>query len=181
MKIQRVKKVILAAHISMARLLKAIIIVASMMLTFNLFIDVIMRYIVRKPLLGIEEFAPIFALWLYFVGASYGSYEHSHVYAGLLHVLLKERQFASRITTAVTSVITFSLSCYVIILSYQLLRWVLASGKSSLYLRLSGAYSISAVFLGFVLMSFYFLIDAIRDSRVALKSENATVVRGGPG
>ena len=150
---------------ALLRLQEGILIVASVLFVSDIFIDVIMRYVIRKPLLGIEELAPVFALWVYFIGASYASHEHSHIYAGLMHVLLKNKQRASSTMTVVAGAITFGLSCYGIVLAHWLLMWGIERGEHSIYLSLSETYLQSSVFAGFILMSLYFLTELIKNTR----------------
>lgn len=51
--------------------------------------SVFMRYILKSDLFGVEELITLVTLWLYFLGAIYGSFEESHIHGDLLNLVLK--------------------------------------------------------------------------------------------
>jgi TRAP-type C4-dicarboxylate transport system permease small subunit len=61
-------------------------IVAGCFVTVLVFIEVLLRYVFGSPLFGVEELVCLIAMWLYFIGASYGAYERSHIKAELVHL-----------------------------------------------------------------------------------------------
>lgn len=70
----------------------------SAFITFDLIITtalvffiVIMRYVFRMNLYGADELITVFAMWLYFCGAIYGSYEESHIKGDLLTMMFTKK------------------------------------------------------------------------------------------
>ena len=51
-----------------------------------------MRYILKIDLFGIEEWLTLITMWLYFLGATYGSYEESHIKGDLLNLFIKTKK-----------------------------------------------------------------------------------------
>ena len=84
--------------------------------------EVLMRYIFKTSLIGIEELAAYIAFWLYFIGSAYGTYERSHIKAELTHMLIKNpRHYA--ISRATTSFISVVLSGYAVVLAWRYSEW----------------------------------------------------------
>lgn len=52
-------------------------------------VSVAMRYVLRMDLFGVEELITVATMWLYFLGATYGSYEESHIKGDLLDLVFK--------------------------------------------------------------------------------------------
>jgi TRAP-type C4-dicarboxylate transport system permease small subunit len=64
----------------------------NLMVTVSLvFFIVLMRYVFKMNLYGADELVTLFAMWLYFCGAIYGSYEESHIKGDLLTMLFKKK------------------------------------------------------------------------------------------
>jgi TRAP-type C4-dicarboxylate transport system permease small subunit len=136
--------------------------------------EVLMRYIFKISIVGIEELAAYIAFWLYFIGASYGTYERSHIKAELTHLLLKNpRSYA--ISRALTSFISFALSFYAIILAYRYAEWGIRRMEQSNSTFLGSTYPVFyfqfSLLAGFVLMCFYFLVEFLQWIKPILKNE----------
>jgi len=55
------------------------------------FFIVIMRYVFKTNLYGADELVTLVTMWLYFLGAIYGSYEESHIQGDLLNLMFTKR------------------------------------------------------------------------------------------
>ena len=62
---------------------------SSVIIILVITIAVIMRYVFNSDFFGSEEILKLFAVWMYFIGGSYGSYENSHITADILSVFVK--------------------------------------------------------------------------------------------
>ena len=135
-------------------------VVAGSIITLLVFIEVVLRYVLGSPLFGVEELICLIAMWLYFVGASYGAYERSHIKAELTHIWFKKpRSYA--LVKAISSLITFILSIIMISWTYPYFIWGLTKGETSQALLIPMVLSQSAIFVGAILMSLYFLTELI--------------------
>jgi TRAP-type C4-dicarboxylate transport system permease small subunit len=67
----------------------AILFFCSVSITITIFMTVIMRYVFKTDLYGVEELILVIAFWLYFIGGSRGSMEDSHIKADILDVVIQ--------------------------------------------------------------------------------------------
>jgi len=139
---------------------KIFMVVAGCVITVLVFVEVLLRYIFGSPLFGVEELICLIAMWLYFIGASYGAYERSHIKAELIHMWFKSpRSYA--LIRSLSSLITFVLSIIMISWTYPYFIWGITKGETSQALLLPMVLSQSAIFVSAILMSFYFFIELI--------------------
>jgi len=127
--------------------------------------EVIMRYIFNTSIIGIEEFAAYCAFWLYFIGASYGSYERSHIKAEVTHLIFKNpRQYAK--SRFVVSIISFALALCIIPWAYNYVEWGILKHEQSRSTLFGSTYPTvlfqASILFGLVLMCFYFLVEAVQ-------------------
>ena len=136
--------------------------------------EVLMRYIFKTSLIGIEELAAYIAFWLYFIGSAYGTYERSHIKAELTHMLIKnQRHYA--ISRATTSFISVVLSGYAVVLAWRYSEWGIRRMEQSSATFLGSTYPVVyfqfSLLVGFTLMCFYFLVEFIQWLTPILKNE----------
>jgi len=139
---------------------KIFMLVAGSIITLLVFIEVVLRYVLGSPLFGVEELICLIAMWLYFIGASYGAYERSHIKAELIHIWFKKPR-TYKLIKAISSLITFFLSIIMISWTYPYFIWGITKGETSQALLIPMVLSQSAIFVGAILMSFYFLTELI--------------------
>jgi len=139
---------------------KIFMLVAGSIITALVFIEVVLRYVLGSPLFGVEELICLIAMWLYFIGASYGAYERSHIKAELVHIWFKKPR-SHALVKAISSLITFILSIIMISWTYPYFIWGITKGETSQALLIPMVLSQSAIFVGAILMSLYFLTELI--------------------
>jgi TRAP-type C4-dicarboxylate transport system permease small subunit len=161
----------------MDRLQQIVLIATSLFISVFMFVEVMLRYIFRKPIMGIEEILPLAAFWLYFIGASYGSYKRSHIKAEVVEMMVKNPRRVA-VTRAVAGVITFGVGLYLCKWAFDFFIYGLTQGQFSATLFIPMVYSQSAVFFGLILMTFYFLIELIDRVR-AIRQPDFSQVEGG--
>jgi len=137
-----------------------LMIVAGCIVTVLVFVEVLLRYVFGSPLFGVEELVCLIAMWLYFIGASYGAYERSHIKAELVHLWFKTKR-SHALINSLSSSITLILSIIMIKWSYPYFIWGIKKGETSQALLLPMVLSQSAVFFGAVLMALYFLVELV--------------------
>lgn len=139
---------------------KLFMVIAGVVITILVFVEVLLRYIFGSPLFGVEELICLIAMWLYFIGASYGAYERSHIKAELIHMWFKSpRSYA--LVRSLSSLITFVLSIIMISWTYPYFIWGITKGETSQALLLPMVLSQSAIFFSAILMSLYFFVELI--------------------
>jgi TRAP-type C4-dicarboxylate transport system permease small subunit len=139
---------------------KLFMIVAGSIVTVLVFVEVMLRYVFGSPLFGVEEMVCLIAMWLYFIGASYGAYDRTHIKAELIHLWFKTQR-SKAVVNSFSSLITLTLSLIMIKWSYPYLIWGIKKGETSQALLLPMVLSQSAIFFGAVLMSLYFLVEFV--------------------
>ena len=145
--------------IALRRLLRLILILLFSIVTLGMFFEIWLRYLLKLPLMGIEEVAALAAFWLYFIGGAYASYERSHVKAELIHLFLSRRALA--VVQVMTSLLATSLGCLLSIWGFHYVIWAIAKNPASPIFRMPMVYVQSSIFVGFVLISFYSFIELI--------------------
>lgn len=146
----------------MERLMSWILIICGVCLIAVIAIAVVMRYVMESTLFGSEEILAMAAIWLYWIGGSYGSYEDSHISADMTNLLIRNEKvrhiyqgFARILTTAITGVFAYwSISNYAIP-NFQ-------AGTRTTGLRIPMIYSRIAITIAFVLMFLYSVYHLVR-------------------
>lgn len=154
------KKIALTIWNGLLNFQKGFMIVAGYLATVLVFIEVLLRYVFGSPLFGVEEMICFIAMWLYFVGATYGAYERSHIKAELIHLWVKTPR-SHAFVKAFSSVMTLGLSIIMVSWSYRYFIWGIKKGETSPALLLPMVLSQSAIFFGAILMTLYFLVELI--------------------
>jgi len=154
------KKLGLIVWNGLIHLQKIFMLIAGSIITILVFIEVVLRYVLGSPLFGVEELICLIAMWLYFIGASYGAYERSHIKAELIHIWFKRpRSYA--LVKALSSLITCILSIIMVSWTYPYFVWGITKGETSQALLIPMVLSQSAIFVGAILMSLYFFVELI--------------------
>jgi len=137
-----------------------VMVVGGSIVGILIFTEVFLRYVLGSPLFGIEELILFIGMWLYFMGASYGAFERTHIKAELINIWCKsERSLA--ILRSIASILTVTLSVVLVSWTYPFFIWELVRGGTSQALLLPNVLCKSAIFFGSVLMSAYFITELI--------------------
>ncbi|WP_367339720.1 TRAP transporter small permease [Aminivibrio sp.] len=137
--------------------------------TLAIFSQAVMRYVFHSPFVGIEEMGAYFAFWLYFIGASYGSYERSHIRAELTHLFFgTSKKYA--LCRAATSFISFGTAAFAIPWAYDYVLWGIMKNEQSRATFLGSTYPVfwfqASILVGLALMAFYFFVEFIQWVRI---------------
>ena len=146
------------------------LIIAGCLITVLVFIEVMLRYVFESPLFGIEELIVFIAMWLYFIGAALGAHDRSHIKADVIHVWVKSARGMAIIHT-INSVITVTLSAIMASWCYDYFLFGIQKGGQSPALRIPLVLPQSAVFVGAILMTLYFLVELVDNFRNAISKK----------
>ena len=148
---------------------KFILVVTNIIVIMILGVVIIARYVLKVNVLGYDEITVVGAFWMYFIGSAYASYEESHITADILSQFVSlKKKLALRIFSKLVQVI---LGFPMIYLSYELLAWDIEMNPTTIDWGIPYLVPQSAIFIGFILMTFYSFVYLIRDFR-ALKNVN---------
>ena len=122
--------------------------------------QVILRYVLKAPLMGIEELMTFFIIWLYMMGGSVASEQRTHIECGILTLYIKKEK-----TMAIFKVCK---SIFSMIVCAWLTRWAFwfftysfKLWKTSDILNIPMFFGESAMFIGLVFMLFFGIIELI--------------------
>lgn len=152
------------------RLQRLLAIAATVAIVLGVSCGALFRYVLDSSFHGLEELLVIAAFWMYFMGASCASHARKHITAEAFSVyctiplLRKSVAFAS-------AAITFGLSALYTVWGWDFLSWSIAAGGETTRLQIPLAIGHSAVFIGFGLMSWYFLIDLASQAKNLFSSQ----------
>ena len=128
------------------------------------FVQVITRYVLEIPVMGLEESLLYPTLWLYVLGAVNASRENTHIRANVLEIFLKTpRQFT--ILAILGEVISLIVGCWLTYWAWDFTKYSLRVWKESPTLYIPTFYVDIALFAGLVLMMLYTLMHLVKHIR----------------
>ena len=135
------------------------------------FIQVITRYVLQIPVMGLEETILYPTLWLYILGAVNASRENSHIRANVLEIFLKTpRQHV--ILAIIGEVMSLIIGFWLLYWAWDFTRYAQRVWKESPTLYIPTFYADVALFIGLALMMVYTSFHLLRHVQM-LKSGEA--------
>lgn len=140
---------------------KAVLILSSLFVALIMCTQVLMRYVFKSDLYGMEEIVIIVAFWLYFMGSSYGVYEKSHVRADIIPQLLSEkpRRLLSLVVQATMTGLCLLFSWW----GVDFVGYSLREMSRTPIWSIPFAVAQSSVLLGYLIMSFYSIVYLVEE------------------
>ena len=118
------------------------------------FVQIITRYVLQVPVMGLEETMLYPTLWLYILGAVNASRENTHIRANVLEVFLKsERQQA--ILAIIGEIISLVVGLWLLSWAWGFTSYAWRVWRESPTLYIPTFYSDVALVVGLALMMFY--------------------------
>lgn len=143
---------------------RAILVATSFAAAMIVFVGVIMRYIFHVDFFGQEEVVTVVAMWLYWIGGVYGSYEHSHIGADILSTLLKNEK-VKHILDIICIVVSIAVLAVFSVWSIDYAKWSIEQGATSMGLKIPLIFSQITLAIGFILMTLYEIYHLYRRFR----------------
>jgi TRAP-type C4-dicarboxylate transport system permease small subunit len=149
----------------MDRLFKIVLTGLLLIVAFFQAVQVVTRYVLEIPMMGLEEMLIYPTLWLYVLGSVNASREDSQIRANVLDVFLKTQR--ARLKLAVTAeVISLGIVAWLTWWGWDFFRYSLRVWKESPTLYVPTFYSDCAVFIGLLLMTLWTVKSLIKHVRV---------------
>lgn len=131
-------------------LLTALILIVA----FGQFVQVITRYVLQIPVMGLEETMLYPTLWLYILGAVNASRENTHIRANVLEIwLTTDRQHT--VLAIVGEIISLIVGLWLLSWAWDYTRYAWRVWKESPTLYIPTFYSDVALVVGLTLMMIY--------------------------
>ncbi|MFW8637345.1 TRAP transporter small permease [Cribrihabitans pelagius] len=153
-----------------ALLMRVVLFAAMIALGLLMAAQVFMRYVIASPFLGIEELAPMLALWIYFIGMAYCTRERDHIEGGVLTLLTRNRK------TLLSVRLFGTLCCLATVAVFAWFAWDFASynlslNRKSTYMRLPKYIWDFSMISGFALMILYLVMQFFLEARALLTGQ----------
>lgn len=131
-------------------------------------VQVLLRYVFKAPLMGIEELMFFPTIWLYMLGGANASQQRNHIACGILTLYIKKPR-SMMIFNIVKNTISVIVSLWLMYWAYWLFTYSLNVWKTSDMLYIPMFFLESAPFIGLVLMTFYAVLEWIDNIKIYLK------------
>lgn len=135
------------------------------------FVQVITRYVLQVPVMGLEETMMFPTLWLYILGAVNASRENTHIRANVLEIFLKS-DTAHRMLAIVGEVISLIIGIWLTTWVWDFTRYSWRVWKESPTLYIPTFYADVALMAGMVLMMLWSALHLMRHIRDLMKDPN---------
>jgi len=145
-----------------------IMIVASFALIAIVGATVFIRYCLSSDFFGSDELITLFAMWLYWVGAAYGSFEESHISADMSDLVIKSqkgRETLKFIVRLIVMLVTAVLAYWGV---FEYGAWNISSGTTTSGLCMPLIWCTGIISVSYVLM-FIFAIYHFVNSCIIMK------------
>jgi TRAP-type transport system small permease protein len=118
------------------------------------FVQVITRYILEIPVMGLEETMVYPTIWLYFLGAVNASRENTHIRANVLEIFLKTKR-QETVLAIIGEIVSLVVGLWLCSWAWDYTKYSVRIWKESPTLYIPTFYSDVALFVGMVLMMLY--------------------------
>lgn len=148
----------------LAQIIAIAMVLSTIALGLLMATQVVMRYGLESPFLGIEELAPMLALWAYFLGMIYATRDQDHISGGIIALIFKNRTLIQAIRLAGS----FACLLAVCVFGYFALKFAqfnLDLHRKSIYMRWPKYLWDFSMVTGFALMAFYYCLQIIAEVR----------------
>jgi TRAP-type C4-dicarboxylate transport system permease small subunit len=133
------------------------------------FVQVITRYVLQVPVMGLEETMLYPTLWLYILGAVNASRENTHIRANVLEIFLKTpRQHT--ILAIIGEILSLVVGLWLTLWAWDFTRYSWRVWKESPTLYIPTFFSDVALFLGLVLMMLFTAMHLVHHIRQLSRS-----------
>jgi TRAP-type C4-dicarboxylate transport system permease small subunit len=134
--------------------LELIMIATAVALPVIISLGVFFRYILKGDLYAIEEIEVFIAMWLYFTGAVYASYQGSQITADIVQVMVKNFKIR-RIAALFASFITFAVAAAFFYWGTDMIEYAMLRRPTTAVWKLPLIYEYIPVYASFFFMAIF--------------------------
>ena len=149
---------------------RIILMITSFCIMMIVVTNVFFRYVLRIEIFGIEEMIVIIAMWMYWTGGVYATYENSHIKGDMLDMFVKSKK-KKQIVNYVAQGLTIVALGFFAWWGLEWTQWNLQIGQRTPGLRWPMIWSQIPVAISFVLMFSYSVYHLVR-TIFPIKPEN---------
>lgn len=157
----------------MTRFASVLLTVLICLVALGQFVQVITRYVLEIPVMGLEESLLYPTLWLYMLGAVNASRENTHIRANVLEIFLTtERQH--QVLAVIGEVISLIVGIWLTTWAWDFTKYSIRVWRESPTLYLPTFYVDVALFAGMVLMMIFTAWHLLLHLRALFSPSTAT-------
>lgn len=153
--------------------MKTIIIIVTVMATFTMFLQVVARYVFEISISGLDELTGHTAVWLYLMGAAYGTYDRSHIKADMMHMFVKNEKILA-VSRTLANIVAIVVSVYMTVWSYGYIKWSILKHEVTPTLQIPTVVFQVSIFIGALLMVLYFTAETLDVARQTFRPASHT-------
>ncbi len=162
----------------MTRFASVLLTVLICLVALGQFVQVITRYVLEIPVMGLEESLLYPTLWLYMLGAVNASRENTHIRANVLEIFLStERQH--QVLAVIGEVISLIVGIWLTTWAWDFTKYSMRVWRESPTLYLPTFYVDVALFVGLVLMMIFTAWHLLMHLRALFSPVTEPAVEGG--
>lgn len=139
--------------------LSVVIIGVTVMASCSMLLQVVARYIFEISISGLDEMTGHTAVWMYLMGAAYGSFERTQIKAEMIHLFVKNDRLLNIIRSLATA-IGAVVAGYMVHWSFGYVRWSILKHEVTPTLQVPTVFFQVAILVGALIMTVYFLREA---------------------
>ena len=133
---------------------KAVLIIMGASSAMLVTVNVLGRYLFHVDVFAIEELVTIATVWMYFIGASYASYEENHIVADLIGPMMK-KPLSKKLLKIFVGLCNFLVLGFFLKWTYRWIVWSWKIWPKTTGLHIPLMCSQIAILVGMVLMAIY--------------------------
>ncbi|MFO7461656.1 MAG: TRAP transporter small permease [Desulfatiglandales bacterium] len=171
-----IAKKIRGAGEAMVKVQRTFLFYLLLVLTLAMLLEIMSRFFLNRSIFGLSDFVGYASVWLYAVGASYATYEGSHIKAEFLGVFLRSNR-SLNLSRLVASSVSAAMSAIFTKWSYDLCVYSIQVQEKTHAYPVPKVIFQASFFVGGIVMTIYFLWEAVscfirlRDNAPYLPSE----------
>ena len=153
--------------------MRSLIVAITIMASCTMLLQVVARYVFEIAISGLDEITGHTAVWLYLMGAAYGSFDRTQIKAEMIHLLIKNDRILNAVR-ALASAVAVVVSGYMVNWSYGYIHWSIMKKEVTPTLQVPTVIFQVAILIGALLMIFYFVRETIELLRDAIRPQKTS-------
>lgn len=139
---------------------KTVVLVFLIMIPLLVVMQVILRYVLQMPLMGIEEIMLFPTIWLYLLGGGVASSERDHIQAGILALYIKKEK-PQAVFFLIRTIVSVLISGWLTYWAFKYFLYSMKVWKLSSLLYLPLFFGECAMFIGLVFMTYFTFVELL--------------------
>lgn len=153
--------------------MRSVIVAITVMASCTMLLQVVARYVFEIAISGLDEITGHTAVWLYLMGAAYGSFDRTQIKAEMVHLVIKNERILSAVRAGACA-IAVVVSGYMVKWSYGYIHWSLVKKEVTPTLQVPTVIFQAAILVGAVFMIFYFIRETLELLRITIRPQKTS-------